>query len=109
MDKTLAARIAIPNMQHQPAVHIFNAKGSAPKAVLGLFDERVPLIIEHRPEHWSKSDLCIFTSGGLALARERAAARLGAIPVVLPAAGDWAGVWIAARLALGSEVYLYLP
>ena len=110
MDKTLAARLVVPNPQGAPTVHIFNANGTAPKTVLQLFDERVPLTIEHIREHWDRTDLCLFTSGGLTVARERTAARNGGgMPVILPAATDWCVTWIANRLATGKDVHIYLP
>lgn len=105
----LAGRLTLPNPYGYAAVVIFHHKANPPAWLLCLIDERVPLRVEHDRDRWLATDFVVFNTGGLTVRRERLAARLGALPVILPAAADWLAVEIPKRLAQGTDVAVFIP
>lgn len=104
----LAARLATPNPLNLPTVVIFHDKGVPPKDILSLFDERTPLRVVHDRKDWHTTDYVV-DKASLSNRRERFAARMGALPVVLPEQTNWIMGQIAARITGGQDVYLFLP
>lgn len=109
VDKALAARLLIDNPLNLPGVVIFHSKGVPPRAILELFDERLPLTVVHERNEWETTDFLVYSTGGLTAQRERFAARLGALIVILPEATDYLVGQIAVRTARGEDVRLFLP
>jgi hypothetical protein len=108
VDKQLAARLAIGNPNNLPAVVIFDQKGAPSKAVLALFDERTPLIVQHDRKLWGDTDLVLYPTGGLTVPRERFANRLGGLICLLESQTNWLMDTIRDRLASWHDVRIFI-
>lgn len=71
----------------QPRALLYSTTGTVPLVLRNVIDGRVQ-VTPTPPEKWGRTDYYLTTSG-LCAATERAAARLGAIPVVMPEGHSW--------------------
>ncbi len=90
--------------EHRGVVHVYATDGRYPALLLDLVDEQTR--VEQHNTMPERADYLVIAGGSLSVQRERMAARLLSLPVVLPAAGEWLRDKIAQRTNGGNDIHL---
>ncbi len=90
--------------EHRGVVHIYATDGRYPAQLLDLVDEQTRVEQHHAMP--DRADYLVIAGGTLSATRERMAARLLSLPVVLPAANEWLRNKLVQITNGGNDVHL---